>query len=134
MNVDIRLLSVNHERGQRRRCPECAVWEGQLHKQWCSQEPCPACGTEQLLTCMDQGCYAEEPPVDSERYPFIHYPRVCLRCGQINPDIFTVPDDTWKEYVETGVQQGHLCLICFLYVVELSKVSDMERELGAWKK
>lgn len=45
-----------------KRCPDCCVYPGALHKEFCDVEPCRECGG-QLLTC---GCTINE----AERLPW----------------------------------------------------------------
>ena len=47
------------------------------------------------------------------RIPFIVYPNICVRCGELWPEMFRVPDDEWEHYIELGHQQDMLCLKCY---------------------
>lgn len=47
------------------------------------------------------------------RVPFIFYPNICRRCGEIWPDMFKVTDADWEKYVEIAQRGEMLCLGCF---------------------
>jgi hypothetical protein len=45
--------------------------------------------------------------------PFILYPNICRRCGELWPDMFKVPDEEWKKYVEAAERHEMLCRGCY---------------------
>lgn len=47
------------------------------------------------------------------RIPYFLYPNLCRRCGKKWPDMFRVPDEDWKHYVEPMIQREMLCLECY---------------------
>lgn len=47
------------------------------------------------------------------RVPFILYPNICRRCGEIWPDMFKVTDADWEKYVQITERDEMLCLSCF---------------------
>lgn len=119
------------------RCPECFVAEGQLHIEGCAVEECPLCGG-QLIDCKcsagvsatDKTMVATYYPETTSNYPyrnaakrvpFLYFPRVCMKCGKVNPRIFIVPDEEWAKYVPTSIRGLHLCRKCYN---EIKKVID----------
>jgi hypothetical protein len=50
------------------------------------------------------------------RVPFISYPSVCCRCGDLWPDFFMVPDEEWEKYVEPAQRGNILCRPCFDWI------------------
>ena len=38
------------------------------------------------------------------RIPYIYYPVVCAKCGEINPEFFRVSDKVWKKYVQSNMR------------------------------
>lgn len=73
-----------------RTCPECHVNEGTAHADGCKHKNGDA--------------------------PYIFYPRICRRCGKINPSKFHVNDEIWKRYVPHPQDDFPLCLSCFLHI------------------
>jgi hypothetical protein len=122
-------------------CHDCGVSEGQLHKPGCDMEQCPFCGG-QLISC---DCCYEIMGIDcspgSKAYkngltktqskiwnllltrkglvPFIVFPNLCARCGQLWPDTFLVLDAEWKKYVPILERGRMLCRSCFDLIKEL---------------
>lgn len=47
------------------------------------------------------------------RVPFILYPNICRRCGELWPDMFRVSDEEWARYVEPEVRGEMLCRGCW---------------------
>ena len=47
------------------------------------------------------------------RVPFISYPNLCRRCGELWPDMFMVPEEAWEKYVEIGERDKMLCRECW---------------------
>ena len=109
-NVDEMLGKLKEEteafRNTRHHCGDCGVLEGELHQPGCDMERCFSCGG-QRISC---GCEHHE---NEQRVPFILYPTLCRRCGQIFPDLFKVPDEEWNRYVEVRQRRGVLCFDCF---------------------
>jgi hypothetical protein len=42
----------------------------------------------------------ERLPNDKGRVPFILYPNMCAKCGKLWPELFSVSDQEWEQYVE----------------------------------
>jgi hypothetical protein len=50
------------------------------------------------------------------RVPWISYPNLCAKCGQTWPEMFRVPDDEWKRYVQLDQRGRMLCRECFEWI------------------
>lgn len=128
------------------KCPGCGVGEGHLHEGGCDKEICPFCNC-QLLFC---GCWEEKltalgfeipeakddeleielPPEWEQKWqdmlnakgliPFINYPVICAKCGQLHPDFFMLPDQIWKKYVQPNMRNEVLCKSCFDFIVAVT--------------
>lgn len=130
---------------ERARCHDCGALEGELHDFGCDCEICPFCGN-QLLSCdccyeklgLFDGKYSETyylPPaiyrhgLTSElekswldilnkkgRIPWIQYPSICCRCGELWPDMFMVPNGEWTRYVQPDMRGEVLCRECYNFI------------------
>ena len=47
------------------------------------------------------------------RIPYIMYPNMCARCGELWPDMFTVPTEEWEHYIEPRIRGEQLCRECY---------------------
>ena len=113
--------------GERYTC-RCGVSEGQLHVFGCDYEMCSKCGERLYYECVcyDHGIYSL-PPDDAllesitttGRLPYILYPNHCVRCGELWPYMFMVPDSEWEYYVPKGHRQDMLCEQCYDEIVAL---------------
>jgi len=99
-------------------CHDCGALEGEIHKFGCDMERCPKCGY-QLIGCDCLDNIKTERQLlsffkkNGGRVPFIYYPWVCARCGEVNPDMFLVPDEEWKKYIEIDERNKILCKECY---------------------
>jgi hypothetical protein len=50
---------------------------------------------------------------ETARVPFIEWPQVCARCGEVWPDFFRVPNEEWCHYVQLDRQREVVCLPCY---------------------
>lgn len=92
-------------------CHDCGVLEGELHKPGCDMERCPFCGG-QFITC---GCNHDNLRME-DRIPWIQYPVICVKCGELWPDFFNVPDKEWGRYVEPNKRRAILCRNCYDFI------------------
>jgi hypothetical protein len=101
-------------------CHDCGVDEGEYHLPGCDEEICPWCG-KQYITCECAGG-TEESTTDEERqealerkgrWPFVAFPNVCGRCGELSPELFMVPDEEWEHYIPPAQRDGLLCQACY---------------------
>ena len=123
---------------RRATCHDCGVKEGQLHLPGCDMERCPFCG-HQLISC---DCAYEKLGIDcspgTRAYshgltdkqsrewekllrakgliPFIVYPNLCAKCGTLWPEMFDVPNEDWKHYVEPEMRKEMLCKPCYMQI------------------
>ena len=51
------------------------------------------------------------------RIPYIEYPVLCVRCGALWPDFFSVPDEEWERHVQPDMRQKVLCRPCYDHIV-----------------
>lgn len=47
------------------------------------------------------------------RVPFISYPNICRRCGELWPDMFKVANEEWEKYVQLSERHEMLCYGCY---------------------
>jgi hypothetical protein len=130
-------------------CHDCMATEGELHKLGCDMERCPFCG-HQLISCSccyellnidhGEGTWAfsngltvaqqaqwEEMLAKKGRVPYIVFPNICRRCGQLWPAMFGVPTADWEKYVPIRHRREMLCLDCYKaikFMVDTAKVPD----------
>lgn len=45
--------------------------------------------------------------------PFIYYPNVCMRCGELDPPQFQVMKREWEYNVSPSHRKGVLCRRCY---------------------
>jgi hypothetical protein len=50
------------------------------------------------------------------RIPYIIYPGMCAKCGEIWPDMFNVSDEEWNKYVQPDMRGEMLCWKCYQYI------------------
>lgn len=116
-------------------CHDCGAAEGMIHELGCDMEECPFCGG-QLIGCeccyrrlgidVSPGTWAYHnglAPKQEEhwlamlvangRIPYIVYPNMCARCGQLWPTMFHVPDAEWQRCVPKSQRHKMLCRACY---------------------
>ena len=53
------------------------------------------------------------------RRRYIHWPGICARCGELDPEFFDVPDHEWAQYVDPAMRGQILCRPCYDEIVKL---------------
>lgn len=54
------------------------------------------------------------------RLPFIQYPTVCAKCGQLWPDLFMVPNEEWRHYIQPDMRDSVICHSCYDEIKQLT--------------
>jgi hypothetical protein len=54
------------------------------------------------------------PLADNARLAYRHYPTIGARCGKVEPQLFTVPDDEWEYYLQPDRRDEILCPSCYV--------------------
>lgn len=102
-------------------CHDCDCYEGEFHEEGCDMERCPECGG-QLISCGHEGIVN-----DKFRIPFIDWPTICARCGEIYPVGRMVPDEEWAKYIEPAQRNKVVCNGCYNRIVEIIDYGERER-------
>ncbi len=116
------------------KCRCCGAKQGQYHRIFpCQLEDCPFCGT-QLISCECPAIYFGKPELTrlewSEwetivlkkgRKPFIYFPTVCCRCGELNPEFFNVSNEEWKRNVPNYSPMEISCKDCYEIIKEYNE-------------
>lgn len=114
----------------------CRVPEGRLHVWGCDMEECPWCG-KQLWFC---GClydklafdfdprafhFLKNPLTDAQlrqvrillhevgRVPFFWRFNLCKMCGELDPELFMVPNAEWDRHIPPSLRKHVLCRPCY---------------------
>lgn len=116
-------------------CHDCGAVEGQYHQFGCDMERCPFCG-RQLISCdccykllsidVSEGTWAYSNGLTNEqeeefikmceeegRIPWVQEPVLCALCGEVFPQMFSIPDEEWEKYVIPPLQKELLCHPCY---------------------
>ena len=135
---------------KRQKCHDCPALEGEYHEPGCDVERCPFCG-DQLISCdcCDKVLNIDHAPGtrvyelgltrkqqmqwerllnDKGRVPFILYPNMCAKCGKLWPEMFSVSDQEWEQYVEKSQRDKMLCKPCYDQIkiwIDESRSSDI---------
>jgi hypothetical protein len=56
--------------------------------------------------------------------PFIVYPNLCVRCGALWPEMFSVPCAEWAYYIQLDQRQNMLCRTCYDTIKLLIDAAD----------
>jgi hypothetical protein len=107
-------------------CHDCGIKEGELHKENCDMERCPKC-KGQLLSC---DCDIQNISIDEKffkisgkpykREPYFLAPNICCKCGEVNPELFMVSKEEWKEVCGISFElDSILCKSCFDFIKNL---------------
>ena len=114
------------------KCPSCGCAECYPHELYCELERCPFCG-RQLFSCecavelcwspgkTEDQCHHEFEGLLSQigRVPYIEYPNICAKCGEIYPDMFKVSDEEWAFYIQKNMRDRILFRSCFDSIKEM---------------
>lgn len=135
---------------QRLKCRDCGIEEGGIHKYGCDMESCPFCG-EQLIGCLcayakmgidcSEGTDAYENGLTIKqeekwlaivekkgRVPYIRYPHICARCGELWPEMFRVTNEEWDKYIPIEKRSEMLCFNCFYTIKQLIDNQEQKGE------
>lgn len=102
-------------------CHDCDCYEGEFHEEGCDMERCPECGG-QLLSCGHWDIRENKHKV-----PFIDWPGICARCGEIDPGFFKVLDEEWAKYIEIAQRNKIVCIDCYNRIVEIIDYGERGR-------
>lgn len=61
----------------------------------------------------DQQAEWDRIEAEKGRVPFISYPNICRRCGELWPGMFHVTDEEWEEYVQVSERDEMICRSCY---------------------
>ena len=62
------------------------------------------------------------------RVPYILYPNICGRCGELWPEFFKVEDEEWEYYIEKEERGLVLCEKCYLEIRRLINKAKEKHE------
>ena len=120
-------------------CHDCGAKEGQIHEYGCDMERCPFCGG-QLIIChckyvalgldphklpreiYENGLYKEQENkwleilTERGRVPYIRYPIICQKCGELWPEFFHVSDEEWRYYIQPNMRSEVICRKCYDWI------------------
>jgi hypothetical protein len=128
-------IKANPPKVDRHVCHDCGVSEGEFHKSGCDMERCPFCGG-QLISCdccydilgidHSEGTWTYSHGLTEVQQaqwhlcllkkgyvPYIVFPNICCRCGELWPEMFGVPKADWEKYVPKRHRSKMLCLDCY---------------------
>ena len=131
---------------ERYHCP-CGASEGQFHEFGCDFESCPKCGERLWMECDCFTSLFPDVPIEEMvelkeaitaigRVPNIVYPNHCVRCGELWPYMFMVPDAEWRYYIPPGHIDDMVCEQCYDEIVALIDKHHPKPvfELTEWEK
>jgi uncharacterized protein YbaR (Trm112 family) len=121
-------------------CHDCNAKEGELHKENCDMEICPKC-KGQLLSC---DCNVKDISIDEKffkigrkafkREPYLNYPVICAKCGELYPVFFNVSTKEWKKTIGiTFKDDDVLCKSCFKLIRKLRKLPQIKLKKDTFK-
>ena len=126
-----------------RTCHDCGVKEGRIHEFGCDMEECPFCGNQLIsCACsykklgydyiplkepycgLPKDVYENGLSNDDEakwlkvlktkgRIPYLIFPLICCRCGEIYPYTFMVSDEEWKKIIPISERKKVICEECY---------------------
>ena len=123
-------------------CLYCGVSEGELHTLECLHQDCPFCGyridscscrfekfgynynPDEKFSGLPKNIFVDGLGAEDlenwyaiiekkGRIPFINFPNICARCGELNPELFEVPDEEWNEIIPILYRKEVICLDCY---------------------
>jgi hypothetical protein len=128
-------------------CHDCGAIEGEFHNHGCDMEICPFCGG-QLISCsciynvlgyqydsnkeycgLPKEIYKNGLSKEQEkewinllekkkRIRWIEYPNICAKCGEVWPELFSVPNEEWQRYIQKSEQDKVICINCYNFIKE----------------
>lgn len=134
------------EQREKDHCGDCGVKEGEFHKPGCGMERCPFCHGQliscdciyDMLGMRDNHRYPTTSGLPPEIYgggpsdemqerfdklleeqgliPFIRWPNLCSKCGELWPAMFMVPDGEWEHYIQEDKRRTMLCRGCYDHI------------------
>jgi hypothetical protein len=140
-------------------CHDCGVREGEIHQMGCDMERCPFCGRQLIscdciykkLELFDYEKYPNthglhpdiynHGPTNDQwmewlsmlyqvgRVPYIVYPNICRRCGELWPEMFMVPDEEWEHYIEKQYRKDMLCWDCYSKIKQMIDEASPEKAI-----
>ena len=116
-------MTIDEDQHGNLSCHDCGAKEGEIHELGCDMERCPMCGG-QLISCL-----CESYSVDTKRVPFIIYPLICAKCGELWPEFFRVPDVEWQHYIQMDKQRDIICRDCYDEIKALIEVNNETHSL-----
>jgi hypothetical protein len=108
-----------------KRCDDCGVAEGELHRLGYELERCPVCG-EQAIACEAHCWTPTGRPKRSflaRRVPFIATANFCRRCLTPWPEMFVVSNEEWQTNVPADLQHEMLCRRCYDLIAGWTKAA-----------
>lgn len=143
----INLKIYDRKKIEKASCHDCGAIEGEFHNHGCDMEICPFCDG-QLLGCscaytalgyqydsnkeycgLPKEIYENGLSKEQEkewinllekkgRIRWIKYPIICAKCGEVWPELFSVPSEEWQRYIQKSEQDKVICVNCYNFIKE----------------
>lgn len=56
---------------------------------------------------------------EKDLIPYIQYPIICAKCGELWPNFFMVSDEEWEYYIEPSQRHRVICKSCYKRIKKL---------------